>query len=113
MYDSFESRLKMLRKEKGDTQETLGYAVDVNRTAVANWENGIRRPSLLTIRKLALYFNVSTDYLCGRTNDRRQATIAPVSEIDLAKLNRDGLKLPLEFYRFLESRPEYCTDLKS
>ncbi|MGN0150080.1 MAG: helix-turn-helix domain-containing protein [Clostridia bacterium] len=110
MIDTFAHRLRQLRKEKGITQESLGYIAGVNRSAVANWEKGIRCPSPMVLRNLAIYFNVSSDYLYGRTNERRQVIVSPASEIDLSKLNADGMKMLAEFYRFLINDSKYRAD---
>lgn len=65
------SRLKELRQSKGITQKELarelGYA---NQQSIANYENGGREPRLQTLIKLADYFNVSIDYLVGRSDKR-------------------------------------------
>lgn len=110
MLDTFARRLKALRREKDVTQEALGYEMGVRRSTIANWEKGIRCPSPMMLRKLAIYFNVSSDYLYGRTNYRRQIVISPVSEVDLSKLNYDGMKMLAEFYRFLISDAKYRAD---
>lgn len=110
MLDTFAHRLKTLRREKDITQEALGYQMGVKRSTIANWEKGIRCPSPMVLRKLAIYFNVSSDYLYGRTNDRHQIIISPVSEVDLSKLNTDGLKMLAEYYRFLISDSKYRAD---
>lgn len=66
---SFASRLKELRKEKGLTLEQLGKDIGTTKATISNFENEQRKPSLDMIIKLADYFQVSIDYLVGRTND--------------------------------------------
>ena len=107
MYDDFPRRLKMLRKEKRISQEELALQLEVSRSAVAGWERSQKHPSANTLRKIALFFNVSTDYLCGRTTHRRNITVAPISELDLSKLNAHGLRMLAEFYRLLVQDDKY------
>jgi len=64
----FAVRLKKLRLEKSLTQKQLGEIVGVIKQAVNNWEKGIASPNLYTFKMLCDYFNVSADYLLGRTD---------------------------------------------
>lgn len=107
MGNEFARRLKLLRNERHISQEKLADSVCVCRSAVANWENGLRAPSLPVFRKLALYFNVSTDYLSGRSEKRNNIVAFPTSKMDLSALNSDGLDMLFEYYRFLANDPKY------
>ena len=62
-------KLKELRKESGKTQVELAKMLNISRQVYANYENSINEPSLETLLKLASIFDVSVDYLLGRTND--------------------------------------------
>lgn len=112
MIDNFAARLKKLRKENGLTQEELGWRLEVSRSAVANWEKGMRCPSPVTMRQIAILFNVSSDYLCGRSESRRNTVISPVSQIDLSGLNADGMRLAAEFCEFLLTKEQYRAQKK-
>lgn len=63
----FASRLKQLRKEENLSQKSLAEDLGYARTTIANYEQEIRIPSLETISEIADYFNISLDYLLGRT----------------------------------------------
>lgn len=63
------SRLKQLRKNLNKTQEEVAAGLGVTRGAYSHFENDRNEPDSDTIRNLADYFNVSTDYLLGRTDD--------------------------------------------
>jgi len=65
---NFAKRLRELRKEKGLTGEELGKKFSVTKTAVSYWENDKTFPDELTIKKLADFFECTTDYLLGRTD---------------------------------------------
>ncbi len=59
--------LKKLRAEKGLTQEDISNELKINRATYAHYETGRRQPDTGTLEMLAEYFNVSVDYLLGRT----------------------------------------------
>ncbi len=59
--------LKSLRTEKGYSQAQLAQKLKAAQNTISNWENGTREPDLSTIAKLAEIFDVSTDYLLGKT----------------------------------------------
>ena len=46
-------RIRQLRKNKGLSQETLGYECELDRTYIASMENGNRNVSLINIERIA------------------------------------------------------------
>ncbi|TRZ35922.1 XRE family transcriptional regulator [Niallia circulans] len=64
---SFPERLKALRKSANISQQILGDAMNVTKVSISGYENGNRKPDTETLQNLADYFNVSTDYLLGRS----------------------------------------------
>lgn len=62
-------RLKTLRIEKGVTQKAIAENIQVSPVSLQRFEYGTVRPSLDTLISLADYFNVSLDYLVGRSDD--------------------------------------------
>ena len=70
---SFSERLKELRKAKGLSQKSLGEAVGLSKRGIQNYELEANKPTSDIITKLADYFDVSTDYLLGCSdNPKRQ-----------------------------------------
>lgn len=61
------SIIKELRSEKGLSQQALGKVIGVSQKAIDYWERGINEPKASYIVLLADFFNVSADYLLGRT----------------------------------------------
>lgn len=55
-------RLKKVRKEKKITQEEISNFLGVKRQTYSAYERGVSVPDSLTLKKLADYFGVSTDY---------------------------------------------------
>lgn len=66
---SFAKILKELRMEKGITQDQLSEKTGLSHACIALLEVEKRSPTAQTLNALADYFNVSTDYLLGRTDD--------------------------------------------
>ncbi|MCM1195370.1 MAG: helix-turn-helix domain-containing protein [Corallococcus sp.] len=62
-------KIKELRLEKGIEQQELAKIIQIGKGSISNWELGRTEPSIEYIVKLADYFEVSTDYLLGRSND--------------------------------------------
>lgn len=68
---TFGDRLKELRLEKDLTQPAFGKIFNVEKGTVSNWENENRFPDKNTLKALADYFDVTVDYLLGRSDIRR------------------------------------------
>ncbi len=63
-------RLREVRDEKEITQQEVADYLGITRPAYTAYETGNRQPDFDTLTKLANYFNVTTDWLLGRTNAR-------------------------------------------
>ena len=70
---NFKERLLMLRTEKGISQAKLGKVLDVSRWSIYNYETGKNYPDYNGLITLADFFNVSLDYLVGRSDVREVA----------------------------------------
>ena len=68
MKDSFPTRLKELRFNAKLSQQALAKQIGATQKAIDFWEKGINEPKASFIIKLAIYFEVSTDYLLGLEN---------------------------------------------
>lgn len=62
-------RLKELRKSKGISQLKLAMDLGMNQNSISRYENLERQADYETLIKFADYFNVSIDYLLGRTDN--------------------------------------------
>jgi len=67
---SFSQRLKKLRKEKGYTQQELANKLNKSKSTISSYESGRRNPDINVIRDIANFFNVSADYLIGKSKIR-------------------------------------------
>lgn len=63
-----EFRLKELRKERNLSQLKLAMDLDMNQNSISRYETMEREADYETLIKFANYFDVSIDYLLGRTN---------------------------------------------
>ena len=76
------NRIKKLREEKQLKQEELAKILSISPSAIGMYERDAREPNDELTLKLAEYFDVSTDYLLGKSDIRN-----PESEIDKDKIN--------------------------
>lgn len=63
----FGDRITELREEAKLTQEELADKIGITRAALSHYEKNRREPDYETLKKIADYFNVSTDWLLGRS----------------------------------------------
>lgn len=116
--DNFGINLKTLRKQKGLTQQDMGEIINTSRSCISNYESGNRQPDNETIKLLADYFNVSIDYLLGRSlvktvfkSENEMSEIGKViSRVELSR-TLDVSKAPAhikcavaEFYKYLQRK---------
>lgn len=86
---SFQHILKHLRKSANLTQEEVAIKIGVARSNIPKYESGKLEPDNNTLIKLADTFDVTVDYLLGRTKNK-QAIIL------------DGDNLPVELKGYVE-----------
>ena len=84
------NRLKELRIEKGNLQSDIAKIINKSERTVGFYESGDRDMGTDTLAKLADYFNVSIDYLLGKSDIRN-----PETDID-----KDKLKIGLDMANY-------------
>jgi len=62
------NRIKQLRKEKKMTQDDLATKLHLKRSVISKYENGVIQLTDSLILELTDLFNVTTDYLLGKSN---------------------------------------------
>jgi transcriptional regulator with XRE-family HTH domain len=67
----FANRLRKLRNEKNLTLLQVAKKFNTSKTTISNYENGHRKPNLDLAVEFATFFNVSVDYMLGKS-DKRQ-----------------------------------------
>jgi transcriptional regulator with XRE-family HTH domain len=89
-------RLEELREEHGWTKSLVAKKLGIRTMSTyANWEYGIRKPDGEMLSKIADLYDVTTDYLHGRTNTRKSSSESNSQELtekdekDIAKRMED------------------------
>lgn len=75
MNSDFSRFLSLLRQEKGISQRTAAGELGISQALLSHYENGIREPGLAFVIRACDYYNVSADFLLGRTLARDGTTI--------------------------------------
>ncbi|MCL2248043.1 MAG: helix-turn-helix transcriptional regulator [Oscillospiraceae bacterium] len=70
----FAVRLAELRVERGMNQRQVSGDLGVSQAVLSHYENGLREPKLEFVLKLCSYYDVTSDYLLGRSDERADAT---------------------------------------
>ncbi len=75
MTTDFSRCLALLRREKGVSQREAAKQLGISQALLSHYENGAREPGLVFVKKACDYYNVSADFLLGRTLARDGAVI--------------------------------------
>ena len=81
MTESEIPNLRVLRQERGWSQQMLADQLGVTAHTVMRWEAGSHSPQIKDARKLAAFFDVSVAFLIGETMDRHPE-LRPVAQAD-------------------------------
>lgn len=66
----FKERLRALRKEAGETQAQAAASINIGESHYQKFELGSNLPNFINLIALADHFEVTLDYLTGRTDER-------------------------------------------
>lgn len=103
-------KIKELREKNGKTQLDVSKALDVTYQTIYKYEKGIAVPPADAILKLAEYFNVTTDYLLGRTdnpdmlNEPIQIAASMKDGLDISDMDDDEKKFINDFVKMVRSK---------
>lgn len=75
------ARLKGLRQEKSITQNELGAILGVGKTTISQYESETRSPDTNMLQRIADFFDVTTDYLLGRTDNPNTIMLEYIPEV--------------------------------
>ncbi|NLD49744.1 MAG: helix-turn-helix transcriptional regulator, partial [Clostridiaceae bacterium] len=93
--NTFGERFRLMRNEKGFTQNELiddfnkKYFYSFNKSSISLYENNNRLPEIDVLKHWAEYFNVSIDWFLGLT-DVRNATVE-IEALRSSKIDVSGL----------------------
>ena len=60
------NKIYELRKEQGLSQRQLAKELGTSQANLSRWEQGLNEPSIIECWKIADFFDVSIDFVCGR-----------------------------------------------
>lgn len=101
---SFYNRLKSLRIENNLLQKNLAEKIGLAQTTIANYEQGKRFPDETTLLKIADFFNVSLDYLLGRSDVNsfdEYYTMRNSIQLSKSFINPETLELKNSYFKAL------------
>lgn len=75
MREDFSRTLAMLRQERGISQRQAAAELGVSQALLSHYENGLREPGLNFVVRACDFYNVSADFILGRTLSRDGTTI--------------------------------------
>lgn len=111
--------LKKLRNEKKITQRELAKLLNLSPSTIAMYETAQRKPDFETLEKIANFFDVSTDYLLGRTNIRNPYKEAVLKEtkashyLDVRGLSVEDISKVEEYIDLLKQKRNSDKKLKN
>ena len=97
--NDFLSQFRGLLLEFGKSQKEICDDLGIRTQKLSNWKTGYSQPSFDDIIMLANYFNVSVDYLLGRSDDFGNITVlesTPALSTNEEQLLKNFRKLPDE-----------------
>ena len=103
-------KIKELREIKQITQEELAKYLGVAPQTVYKYEKEINEPDLKTTSKIAEYFNVTTDYLLGRTdstdmlNESILIAASMKDGLDISDMDDDEKKFINDFIKMVRNK---------
>ncbi|MBN2614079.1 MAG: LexA family transcriptional regulator [Bacteroidales bacterium] len=59
----FQNNIKLLRKRKGRTQDEVAFALEMKRSTLSGYENGVAQPNLNTLMQFSEYYGITIDVL--------------------------------------------------
>ena len=77
----FASNIKFLRKRRGRTQDDVAFALNLKRSTLSGYENGVAQPGIEILISFSGYFNISIDTIL-------KLDISRFSESQLGELER-------------------------
>lgn len=69
---AFNERFRQIRQERKITQKQTAEAIGTSEQNYQRYERGTQQPTLPVLMSLADYFNVSLDYLVGRSDNPKR-----------------------------------------
>lgn len=81
----FSRTLSLLRRERGVSQRTAAGDLGISQALLSHYENGVREPGLSFVVKACDYYNVSADFILGRTLSREGSMLTHEEVLNAAE----------------------------
>ena len=81
----FSRTLSLLRRERGVSQRTAAADLGISQALLSHYENGVREPGLSFVVKACDYYNVSADFILGRTLSREGSMLTSEEVLNAAE----------------------------
>lgn len=91
------NNFKQLREDNGITQKEFADKFSLTLRAWQSYEQGVSEPKYEVLCKIADEFNVSTDYLLGRTDIKAMAGTTPAEQLDVTAAEQEIIRRYTEF----------------
>jgi transcriptional regulator with XRE-family HTH domain len=106
---TFADRLKEERIQKNLTQTELAKTLYLGQTSVSKYESGKQIPEMPTLQKIADFFEISIDYLLGKTDIRNYTddpniTIALHSDTDYDEFPKEAKEEINNFIEYIKQK---------
>ncbi len=101
-------RIKELREEKNISQLELAKKLNLTQQSISLYEKGDREPSIDVLKSIANFFNVSLDYLLGKSDirnydeDEKEFRFAFHKETE--GMTDEEIKDALRFYKEMKNK---------
>jgi len=105
----FGDRLKELRQQKNLTQEELARKMGISRGTYAHYEINKRQPDYEMLQKFADFYDVTVDYLLGRTDNPENKSTVTVAGQSIS-LSPDELRVFKELIKHQAMFHDLATD---
>ncbi len=90
MNSNFPRILSLLRKEKGISQKKAAESLGISQSLLSHYEKGIRECGLSFVLKVAEFYDVSCDYLLGKTANR-QGNLISIEDLNIENEEKKDL----------------------
>ena len=109
----FNRIITLLRKERGITQKQAAQELGISQAQLSHYEKGIRECGLEFVVQIADYYNVSCDYLLGRSAERNGMMLSAEDLPNPEKMKDNvyhGSVLPTMYKKLIENSLDILFD---
>lgn len=108
-YMVLSERLVELRKKKGVSQRAAAEGIGIQNAQLSGYERGANEPSAAMLARLAEYYGVTTDYLCGLSDNPQGTSDRPILDATCEAIIAKLMGAPDDVVREAMNYVEYLT----